>query len=95
MIQPGCEAVINRTRPPDLVAAASLGHCEGTVSTVLLLASSLKEPASICRPKDATIAQAIRVVLAYLNKNPQRLHDLFSVLTVDALREAWPCSSAK
>lgn len=95
MIEPGCKAVVDGTRPPDLVAAVSYGLCEGTVSTVLLLATSLKDPARISRPNDATVAQAICVVLAYLDKNPQRLHELFSVLTVDALRAAWPCANSK
>jgi hypothetical protein len=59
MIEPGCKAVVSRTRPPDdFVSGANYGLCEGTVSTVLLLASSLKDPARICRPNEATVAHA-------------------------------------
>jgi hypothetical protein len=54
------------------------GACLGTVGTLM-------------EPENATIGQGVRVVLAYLEKNPAELHQPFVFLATDGLREAWPC----
>jgi hypothetical protein len=36
-------------------------------------------------------AQAVRVVVAYVNQNANRMHESFEVLAVEAIRDAWPC----
>ncbi|MFL6797468.1 MAG: Rap1a/Tai family immunity protein [Xanthobacteraceae bacterium] len=33
----------------------------------------------------------MRITVAYLEANPQRLHEDFIELTLQALRKAWPC----
>jgi hypothetical protein len=36
-------------------------------------------------------AQAVRVVVAYVNQNANRMHKSFEVLAVESIRDAWPC----
>jgi hypothetical protein len=33
------------------------------------------------------------VVVAYIERRPQRMHEDFGVLAVEALHEAWPCKN--
>ncbi len=44
-----------------------------------------------CLPQQATLGQAMDVVLAYLRQNPAQLHRPSQVLARDALRQAFPC----
>jgi hypothetical protein len=46
-----------------------------------------------CIPEKATILQAIRVLVKWLREHPQRLHEPKSILTRDALKEAFPCAA--
>ena len=42
-------------------------------------------------PDSVTRAQAVRVVVRYIETRPQRMHESFLVLADEALRDAWPC----
>ena len=35
--------------------------------------------------------QVIRVIVAYIDKRPERMHEDFALLTLEALKNAWPC----
>lgn len=67
------------------------GICLGNVSAINYVARFLPPWARSCQPVPATDGQAVRVVIAYLEVNPARLHEDFRGLTIEALREAWPC----
>ena len=46
-----------------------------------------------CLPKEViTIDQGVRVVVAYIDARPERLHERFASLAFQALIAAWPCS---
>jgi len=45
----------------------------------------------ICAPKEATVGQAVRVVVAYIDQRPERMHESFRQLAIEALQQAWPC----
>jgi hypothetical protein len=45
-----------------------------------------------CRPDSATLEQAARVVVQFLDQHPARTNENFEVLAVEAMREAWPCN---
>jgi hypothetical protein len=66
-------------KPPGFMA----GLCAGIVV--------LPERMRFCPPPSSTNAQQQRVVVLYAEKHPERLHENFKRLVVDALREAWPC----
>ena len=63
------------------------GLCMGLVAGVHYV------DAKSCAPEDATNSQLMRVVLAYIEVRPQRMNEEFMKLVVEALRNAWPCSS--
>jgi hypothetical protein len=42
-------------------------------------------------PDKVTINQASRVVIAYIEARPARMHEPFNELALEALRDAWPC----
>ena len=60
------------------------GMCLGTVRT-------LWNRGSGCSPKSVTVGQVIKVVVAYIDQRPTRLHESFISLTTEALEAAWPC----
>lgn len=46
---------------------------------------------SICIPVGAQYGQLVRVVVKYIDDRPQRLHEFFPRLALEALSTAWPC----
>jgi len=42
-------------------------------------------------PDEATVEQMVRVVVAYIDARPARMHEDFRNLAREALRTAWPC----
>ena len=44
-----------------------------------------------CLPGEASVDQAIKVVLAHLHRKPEQLHRRFSILVAEALIQAFPC----
>jgi hypothetical protein len=44
-----------------------------------------------CRPRDITKGQLVRVVLTYIDSRPERMHEDFRVLAIEAMKTAWPC----
>jgi Rap1a immunity proteins len=63
------------------------GICSGAVMALLQFDSSF----GICFPGDSTVNQAVRVVVAYIDAKPARLHENFNRLALEALKDAWPC----
>jgi hypothetical protein len=63
------------------------GMCVGSIRAVIEVDSK------ICPPLGSKFEQAIRVVVTYIDKQPARLHEEFSSLAQEALREAFPCAT--
>jgi hypothetical protein len=76
------------TTPIDLY---DLAFCTGEVIALMQISGALQNP--ICVPRDATVDQAKQVIVQYLDKIPERTHERFALLAVEALRQAWPCKS--
>jgi hypothetical protein len=48
---------------------------------------------SSCRPQGVIHEQAVRVVVAYIERRPQRMHEDFRRLALEAMHEAsWPAN---
>src|SRR2546430_10833567 len=88
-----------------LGGAFSAGLCIGLVQGMLDLntaytayyqATNNTTRPLFCVPVGASIAseQGVRIILRYLQTNPERLHQTGSVLALQALREAFPCPTA-
>jgi hypothetical protein len=65
-----------------------VGLCVGSITAITFVGRSLR----FCFPEGATHGQMVRVVVAYIEGRPARMHEDFRDLAVEALREAWPCS---
>src|ERR1700753_2318309 len=70
------------------------GLCWGQIEMIYLLgfADDLAPKVKFCPPDGVTIAQTKTVITKYIEDRPQRLHEPFVSLAIDAVRAAWPCS---
>jgi hypothetical protein len=94
----GCRSFLSRTGDlsgPDPVGE---GYCLGLVTGMMSMGRSLTGAAAeaapgLCLnvPAGVTAAQAVRVVAAYIEARPSRMHEPFGALALEALRTAWPC----
>jgi hypothetical protein len=76
------------------------GHCVGFIDATITIGGGFKfAPAAaaaapfVCLnvPAGATLAQGVRIVVAYIEARPARMHEPFIGLALEALRDAWPC----
>ena len=44
-----------------------------------------------CVPNAVTTGQVVRVVVKYIDSHPERMHEDFGALALEALRSAFPC----
>jgi len=68
-----------------------LGVCARTIEGLRYMASLLPQEKRACPPPSVTNGQVVRVVVAYIERRPQRMHENFKELTLEALHDAWPC----
>ena len=78
---PFCKVELNNGRTYEA------GACIGVVGAIFFFSRTI----GFCPPQGATYGQASRVVVAYLERNPAKLHMPFIGLARDALIAAWPC----
>ncbi|SEE86365.1 hypothetical protein SAMN05444161_7513 [Rhizobiales bacterium GAS191] len=87
----GCRVVANGGTPTNgLMFQATM--CMGELQAIKFFASSINSSLRACPPREADVFQVAKVVVAYLDKNPARLHDVFLGLAYTAVAEAWPCN---
>jgi hypothetical protein len=88
-VLPGCKAMIEGRE----MGRKDEGLCGGALSALVFMSSGPALPAWACLnvPSTATVAQGARVVVRYIEARPQRMHENFNGLALEALREAWPC----
>jgi hypothetical protein len=71
--------------PPPAGNILAQGYCAGAVSAV-----ALTNP-RVCAPGGWNTGQAVAAVLRFLDMHPERRHEDFSALALEALARAWPC----
>jgi hypothetical protein len=88
---PACMAVlaISSGNPAAGIDPMEMGRCIGMIEGVALLANY----GVFCPPAGAIIKQRIQVTIAYIEARPQRMHEDFRVLAIEAMQKAWPCKS--
>jgi Rap1a immunity proteins len=97
---PSCRGFVDRKSGN----AFEQGHCVGIVEGILYMGVNLTEfkfsndplplwanLRCVDMPNGVTGAQAVRVVIAYIDARPARTHEKFRELALEALRTAWPC----
>jgi Rap1a immunity proteins len=89
---PACKNFLATGDSRPTTSAFYQGVCVGTVDTLHLLIRILPEtPFRSCPPNQVTTGQELRVIIAYIEARPQRMHENFRILAIEAMREAWPC----
>jgi len=71
-------------------ASTADGMCIGYVVGILSVMEYIN---ALCLPDKSTHSQATLVVQKYLSDHPEKLHLNADGLVIDALQEAFPCSS--
>lgn len=84
---PRCKAALDDNNTENIHGQ---GLCQGAIRTMYYVSHSL-DSAKFCPPSSATANQMIRVVVNYLEANPQFLHANFHWAALTALQKAWPC----
>jgi hypothetical protein len=82
-VLPGCQAFLD-AHTTDYALA---GFCAGMVTGVSVMALL---DGHACIPSSSTNAQLVRIVIRYVEAHPERMHEPFAVLALQALRAAWP-----
>lgn len=79
-----CKNVLNEKNNDHILGQ---GKCLGIMNTLFYFS----ERFDICTPKGSGSQQATRILVAYLDKNPDKLHKPIYDLAIEALKEVWPC----
>ena len=85
-IMPGCRAFLAETRPSRVDQWKQI-LCSGVVGAIAYAGSR------ICSPPDESNAQTVRVVVKYIDERPQRHHESFKKLALEALQANFPCKN--
>src|SRR5258707_1148997 len=75
----------------DYGEARSAGACEGMIETAMSFSPNLPPDVRACPPAQGSILESARVLLRYLDQNPDRLNVPGITLAFEAFRDAWPC----
>ena len=78
---PGCKGCLD----PQSKTTWNQGLCIGFVGGVVYAAPN------VCLPQGVTNNQAVAVVVKYIEARPERMHEQFGDLALEALTAAWPC----
>ena len=93
-ILPRCKLFVSDTEKTlTLNQAWGRGQCAGIVSTLLYFSNNFDKCVDI--PEEATVDQIVKVIIRYIEARPNRLHDGFRGLALEALADAWPCAPRK
>jgi hypothetical protein len=87
-----CKLLVNDAMK-DTTDALEIGDCLGTIKAINALNIDYGKGKGVfyCLPPTVTIGQMIKVAIAYMEKNPNLLHEPFTTLVISALNEPWPC----
>jgi hypothetical protein len=79
---------VSQSEIPHLLDA---GECLGAVYAMLTVSHTLAEPLKFCPPVEFDAEQGVRVVVAFIEKQPERSSEDFTTIALEALRSKWPC----
>ena len=89
----GCKAFAEG-RPNTQPQLYGMAHfCSGVVHGLVAVGPLLPANLQFCPPQASTPSQLARVVVEYIEAEPQRMHEDFRQLTLEAFHDAWPCKS--
>lgn len=86
---PGCKAFVEMKL--DIPNAQAIGLCAGIMTALGRLGPNLPPAIRFCSPAGATQGQLFRIVVQYVESKPERMHENFVDLALEALHSTWPC----
>ena len=75
----------------DYDEARAAGSCEGMIETAMLFSPNMPADVRACPPGQGSILESVKVLLRYLDNNPDRLNEPGITLAIEAFRNDWPC----
>jgi Rap1a immunity proteins len=88
--QKSCELLVQNSFH-DQDEARSAGVCEGMIETAELFSPNLPADVRACPPAQGSVLQSAKVLLRYLDNNPDRANGPGITIALEAFRDAWPC----
>jgi hypothetical protein len=89
-LQSSCELLVQNSFR-DQAEARLAGSCEGMIETAMLFSPNLPADVRACPPAQGSVVQSAKVLLRYLNDNPDRVREPGVTVAIEAFRDAWPC----
>lgn len=87
-----CRDVSWSTVPKTMLDAMQTGDCIGAIKSLMYFTNVMAK-GLICVPDTATTSQIAKVVTAYMDNNPDIMHENFIKLSIMAVGEAWACNA--
>jgi Rap1a immunity proteins len=87
VLLPSCKAFIDGK--PYIEGQPNHSACFG-----MILGIGDLQPRIFCPPPNVTSTEWAKVIVAYMEARPERLHEDFKTLALDALQDAWPCRNS-
>jgi hypothetical protein len=85
-----CRALIDGSFH-DYDEARFAGSCEGMIETAMVFSPNMPADVRACPPTQGSILESVKVLLRYLDNNPDRLNEAGITLAIEAFRDVWPC----
>ena len=86
---PFCRSEVSATPTRHYVGVFYRGACAGVVMTLWSVGSEF------CGPRGVTYNQMLRVVVRWIEQRPERHHEPFARLALQAMQAAWPCNPVR
>ena len=91
----GCKAFAE-ARATNARLAGIGNFCAGVAHGLAHTAQYFSPPEwQSCAPATSDARQLLRVIVSYIEARPQRMHEDFRLLTLEAFHHAWPCKSGR
>lgn len=88
---PGCKALVEKRAYNEKIMGEA-NFCSGMLTALAFVAPAINNPdVRSCPPSSTSALQTARVVLKYLDEHPERMHEDFRQLAIEAFHRAWPC----
>ena len=87
----GCKAFAAGQKVSDYQIAMMGNYCSGIVHALTGITAYLTGGWQSCIPPSSNASQSTRVVLKFLDDHPERMHEDFRELALEAFHQAWPC----
>ena len=69
-----------------------MGLIQGVRNTAFIYQEMFKESKITCVPNNVDNVQVARIIVKYLNENPEQLHKDDALVAIFALQKTFPCN---